>query len=213
MSSVDKSVTNGHFVSRDLFMYYLTWRVKWQLKKLIVLLASKEMATRTEKLLIWMVPLHFEFHRLLLPMVLFQWEFNSELYFHSILFYNSLYRGMRIKATIVAYALLVKLYTNATIRAYTGLRVKHTYRNIDMCTHIHPCMRAHIHAHTNTYTPTQTPIMIARVFIRSCMKCTTLDGYPFTWWSLSSKNKVLHGRIVVHLSQEQLGYSTQLLIY
>ena len=44
----------------------------------IFLLACNEMATRMEKLLIWMVPLHFEFHRLVLPVVAFQQEFNSE---------------------------------------------------------------------------------------------------------------------------------------
>ena len=76
-----KSVTNGHFVSHDLFMYYLNPLGKTSqmaVKKLIVLLASKEMATRTKKLLIWMVPLHFEYHRLLLPMVLFHYKFNDE---------------------------------------------------------------------------------------------------------------------------------------
>ena len=75
-----KSVTNGHFVSRDLFMYYLNpigMTSHMAAKKLIVLLASKEMATRTEKLLIWMVPLHFEY-RLLLRMVLFHCKFNDE---------------------------------------------------------------------------------------------------------------------------------------
>ena len=40
------------------------------------------------------------------------------------MFYNSLYGGMRIKATIVAYAFLVQYFENATIVAYEGLRVK-----------------------------------------------------------------------------------------
>ena len=40
------------------------------------------------------------------------------------LFYNSLYRGMHIKATIVAYAFLVQCFENATIVAYVSLRVK-----------------------------------------------------------------------------------------
>ena len=43
----------------------------------IFLLACKEMATRTKELLIWMVPLHFEFRRLVSPVVLFQQEFNG----------------------------------------------------------------------------------------------------------------------------------------
>ena len=45
---------------------------------LIFLLACKEMATRVNKFLIWMVLLHFEFRRLVSPMVPFQWEFNGE---------------------------------------------------------------------------------------------------------------------------------------
>ena len=44
----------------------------------IFLLACKEMATRVKKLLTWMVLLHFEFHRLVSPMVPFQWKFNGE---------------------------------------------------------------------------------------------------------------------------------------
>ena len=43
------------------------------------------------------------------------------------LFYNSLYRGMRIKATIVAYAFSVQYFENVTIVAYAGLRVKYIY--------------------------------------------------------------------------------------
>ena len=35
-----------------------------------------------------------------------------------------------------------------------------------------------------------------------CMKCITLDGDPFSRWSLSTENEVLYGRIVVYLSQE-----------
>ena len=42
------------------------------------LLACKEMATRVTKLLISMVPLHFEFHQLVSPMLPFQQEFNGE---------------------------------------------------------------------------------------------------------------------------------------
>ena len=41
----------------------------------IFVLAYKEMVTGMKKVLIWMVPLHFEFHWLLSPMVLFQQEF------------------------------------------------------------------------------------------------------------------------------------------
>ena len=40
-----------------------------------------------------------------------------------MLFYNSLYRGMCIKATIVAYAFSVQCFENVTIVAYAGLRV------------------------------------------------------------------------------------------
>ena len=42
-----------------------------------------------------------------------------------------------------------------------------------------------------------------------CMKCSTLNGDPFTRWSHSSENEAFYGRIVVCLSQEQLGYLTQ----
>ena len=45
-----------------------------------------------------------------------------------------------------------------------------------------------------------------------CMKCSTLDGDPFTRWSHSSEIEALHGRIVVCLSQEQLGYLTKYII-
>ena len=40
-----------------------------------------------------------------------------------VLYYNSLYRGMRIKATIVTYAFSVQYLKNATLVAYVGLRV------------------------------------------------------------------------------------------
>ena len=40
-----------------------------------------------------------------------------------ILLYNSLYRGMRIKANIVAYAFSVQCFENAIIVAYVGLRI------------------------------------------------------------------------------------------
>ena len=43
-----------------------------------VLLACKEMTTRMDKLLIWMVPLDFKFHQLLSLMVSFQQEFNGK---------------------------------------------------------------------------------------------------------------------------------------
>ena len=46
-----------------------------------------------------------------------------------------------------------------------------------------------------------------------CMKCSTLDGDPFTRWSHSSEIEALHGRIVVCLSQEQLGYLTKYIIH
>ena len=42
------------------------------------------------------------------------------------LFYNSLYRSMRIKATVVAYAFPMQYFENATIVAYVSLRVKCT---------------------------------------------------------------------------------------
>ena len=47
----------------------------------------------------------------------------------------------------------------------------------------------------------------------NCIKCTVLNGSPFTWWSFSSKNKVLYGRMVVHLPCEQLGYVIKLKIH
>ena len=92
----------------------------------IFLLACKEMATRImKKLLIWMVPLHFESCRMVLPM------FNGNIMVSNniltlfcriirFLFYNSLYRGMHIKATIVAYAFSVQCFEYATILAYAG---------------------------------------------------------------------------------------------
>ena len=46
-----------------------------------------------------------------------------------------------------------------------------------------------------------------------CVKCSTIDSDPFTQWSLSSEKKVLHGRIVVCLWQEQLGYLTNYIIH
>ena len=46
-------------------------------------------------------------------------------------FYNSAYRSMCIKATIVAYAFSVQYFENATIVAYAGLRVKY-YINLYM---------------------------------------------------------------------------------
>ena len=42
----------------------------------------------------------------------------------SICFYNSLYRGMHIKAIIVVCAFSVQYFKNATIVVYKGLRVK-----------------------------------------------------------------------------------------
>ena len=44
-------------------------------------------------------------------------------FFCRIISYNSLYRGMCIIATIVAYAFSVQYFENATIVAYMGLRV------------------------------------------------------------------------------------------
>ena len=44
----------------------------------IYLLPCKEMVTGKKKLLISMVPLHFAFYRLVLPMVPFRRKFNSE---------------------------------------------------------------------------------------------------------------------------------------
>ena len=86
-----KSVTNSQFVSHDLFICWLnrmSVTSKMQLEKVdrnwygqvmaVFLLACKEMVTRIEKLLIWMFPLHFEFHQLLSPIVLFHQEFNGE---------------------------------------------------------------------------------------------------------------------------------------
>ena len=45
------------------------------------------------------------------------------------------------------------------------------------------------------------------------IKWSTLDSNPFIQWSLSDDNEVLHGRIVVCLSQEQLGYSTKYIFH
>ena len=42
-----------------------------------------------------------------------------------------------------------------------------------------------------------------------CMKCSTLDGDPFTRWPPYPWIEALHGRIVVCLSQEQQGYLTE----
>ena len=52
-----------------------------------------------------------------------------------------------------------------------------------------------------------------RTLLLDCMKCSTLNGDPFTWWSLSNEHEVLYGRIVVCLSQEQLGYLTKYIIH
>ena len=52
-----------------------------------------------------------------------------------------------------------------------------------------------------------------RTCLLDWMKCSTLDGDSFTWWHLSGENEVLHGRIVVCLSQEQLGYSIKYIIH
>ena len=49
---------------------------------------------------------------------------NILAFFCRLIWYNSLYRSMRIKATIVAYAFSVQYFENATIVAYAGLRVK-----------------------------------------------------------------------------------------
>ena len=98
----------------------------------IFLLACKEMTTKVKKLLIWMFLLHLEFHRLVLPVVPY---FNGNLivsnntlaFFCRLIrfYFTSLYRGMRIKATIVVYVFLVQCFENATIVAYVGLRVWH----------------------------------------------------------------------------------------
>ena len=101
----------------------------------IFLLACKEMTTRIKKLLIYMVSLHFKVHQLLLPMLAFQWNLivsNNTLAF-SIgllsLFYYSLYRGMHIKANIVAevflvrYFVLAQYFRNTTIVAYAGFEI------------------------------------------------------------------------------------------
>ena len=100
----------------------------------IFLLASKEMVARVKKLSIWMVPLHFKFHWLVLPMLLFQWEFNES---NNILVFSCrlircyfiiVYREVCVsKTTKVAYAFLVQYFENTTIVAYAGLRVKPFY--------------------------------------------------------------------------------------
>ena len=41
----------------------------------------------------------------------------------------------------------------------------------------------------------------------------SVDGDPFTRWSHSREIEALHGRIVVCLSQEQLGYLTKYIIH
>ena len=57
---------------------------------------------------------------------------NNILGFFSMLlgFYNSLYIGIHIKVTIVAYAFSVQCFKIATIMAYAGLRVKHNLREL-----------------------------------------------------------------------------------
>ena len=110
-----QSVTNSHFVSHDLFIYYLNctgMTSKMAITKVdksqysqvmaIFLLACKVMACRMKKHLIWMVPLHFGYFC--------QWQhFNGNLMVNNnilafflqaywVSFYNSLYRGMCIKA-------------------------------------------------------------------------------------------------------------------
>ena len=52
-----------------------------------------------------------------------------------------------------------------------------------------------------------------RTHLLDCMKCSTLDGDPFTRWSHSREIKALYGRIIVYLSQEQLGYLTKYIIH
>ena len=46
-----------------------------------------------------------------------------------------------------------------------------------------------------------------------CMKRFTFDGDPFTRWSHNGENEVHYERMVVFLSQEQLGYLTKYIIY
>ena len=58
-----------------------------------------------------------------------------------------------------------------------------------------------------------SPFIAWRMRLLDCMKCSTLNSDSFTRWSLSNENEVLYGRIVVCLSQEQLGYSTKYIIH
>ena len=52
-----------------------------------------------------------------------------------------------------------------------------------------------------------------RTSLLDCMKYFTLNSDPFSWWPLSGENEVLHGRIVICLSQQQLGYSIKYMIH
>ena len=66
---------------------------------------------------------------------------------------------------------------------------------------------------TRETTLTKYKPIACRTCLLDCMKCSTLDGDPFTRWHLSGENEVLYGRIVVCLSQERLGYSTKYIIH
>ena len=52
-----------------------------------------------------------------------------------------------------------------------------------------------------------------RTRLLDCMKCSTLDGNPFTRWSHSSEIEAIYGRIVACLSQKKLGYLTKYIIH
>ena len=56
-----------------------------------------------------------------------------------VLYYHSLYRGMCIKATIVAYAFSLQYFENTTIIAYVGLRITMKINGMHMHIYISLC--------------------------------------------------------------------------
>ena len=77
----------------------------------IFLLACKEMVTRMKKLLIWMVPLHFEFFRLVLLMVMFQLEYNGE------------YKYLGVSCRLIRFYFITVIQKYAYQSHYSGLYI------------------------------------------------------------------------------------------
>ena len=97
----------------------------------IFLLAYKEMVTRINKLLTWIVPLPFEFLQLVSPMYHFNGNLMGSNYILafsvvllSFIFYNSLYKTICIKSHYSGLCIFSAIFENPTIVAYAGLRVK-----------------------------------------------------------------------------------------